>query len=109
MKKTEYLQKLSQTKVTLKNTIAEGRQAEKVAATLGRYLEREAIKYVKKNQEIDLKKETTRWTYLKFHYDLKPTGNIIIEQYPTLEMGYAYYNNGKPLSTYTVPKKELFQ
>lgn len=105
MNKAEYVAKLEATKVTDQNTIAEGREARKAETALRRWWKTQAIKYVLKTTGEDI--TANPYHNLKFDFNLKPTGSIIIEKYSAPDNGIGYSIPSAFIKEYRVPKGKI--
>lgn len=105
MNKAEYVAKWDATKVTDENTIAEGKAARKAEMALKRWWKTEAIKYILKTTGEDI--TASPYHNLKFEFDLKPTGSIIIKEYFAADTGVTYSHPEEFLKEYRVPKGKI--
>jgi len=104
MKKETYLTKLAATVLTNANTLGEAKEARKIEATLNRFWKKAALANIQKNTGRDLLEEEANWKNVRYAFNLKATGNIVVELWLCDEFQPAVFGE-----RFVVAKKDLLK
>ena len=90
MKKETYLRKLAMTKITDENTVGEAKAAKRIEAELKRFWKKAVLEFLREN-ETEFKATVNRpWIDVRFDYNLKATGTVVVQLVNTDTRGLLY-------------------
>ena len=104
MKKETYLTKLAATVVTDANTLGEAKEARKVETALIRFWKKAALANIQENTGRDLLAERANWKTVRYAFNIKATGNVVVELWQSDEFRPAVFGE-----RFVVAKKDLLK